>query len=192
MESLLKRKVLVLNKGWCPVKIITVRKAINLLFSEYKNGDPKAKIVSVNDFSTYTYEEWMNKKEIDLNNIIHSSNNIFEIPEIILLTRYDKIPNKSITFSKTAIFKRDEGQCMYCGIEIKNNKSIEHIIPSSRGGQTNWLNCVASCLKCNSKKSNRTPEEAGMKLLKQPYIPTYHLIQYEIRKSSCDSWKKFI
>jgi 5-methylcytosine-specific restriction endonuclease McrA len=49
---------------------------------------------------------------------------------------------------------------------------VDHVVPRSQGGQDTWLNTVASCAEDNHRKANRTPAEAGMPLLREPFEPT--------------------
>lgn len=77
------------------------------------------------------------------------------------------------------LFQRDRNLCLYCGRQFSPNElTRDHIIPASRGGDSVWENCVTACRACNQYKDDRTPEEAGMKLLAVPYIP--NLAQYLI------------
>lgn len=70
------------------------------------------------------------------------------------------------------LFRRDGNTCMYCGEQFNQERlTRDHIIPRSRGGGENWANLVAACRRCNQRKSNRTPEEAGMPLLAVPFKP---------------------
>jgi 5-methylcytosine-specific restriction endonuclease McrA len=73
---------------------------------------------------------------------------------------------------------RDNYTCCYCGSH--DELTLDHVIPRSKGGKSNFENCVASCKKCNTNKGNRTPGEACMKLLKRPYKPT--VIDFLIKK----------
>lgn len=98
-----------------------------------------------------------------------------EMPAVIRLFDFVS-PKKQIrffeSFTRQNVYERDGGRCMYCGEAVSRNKfTFDHVIPKSRGGKTNWQNIVCSCLKCNSKKDNRTPEEAHMKLIKRPVAP---------------------
>lgn len=79
-----------------------------------------------------------------------------------------------VRYSKENIILRDNGTCQYCGKKCQgNNATIDHVFPESRGGETSFLNCVLACEQCNSNKRNKTPEEAGMKLLRQPTKLTF-------------------
>jgi 5-methylcytosine-specific restriction endonuclease McrA len=98
-----------------------------------------------------------------------------EMPAVIRLLDFVN-PKKQISFfesfTRHNVYERDGGKCMYCGEPISRNKfTFDHVVPKSRGGKTNWQNIVCCCLKCNSKKDNRTPSEAGMKLIQKPFAP---------------------
>lgn len=101
----------------------------------------------------------------------------FPMPRVLRLVKYVKTAWRSIKprFSKNKLLKRDRHTCAYCG---KSATTLDHVIPRSRGGKTDWLNTVAACLKCNSKKASRTPEEANMKLRVVPFEPTWYDITH--------------
>lgn len=70
------------------------------------------------------------------------------------------------------LFVRDRFLCAYCGCKFSEEAlTRDHVHPVSRGGEDNWMNCVACCWRCNQKKGNQRPEEAGMELLFAPYVP---------------------
>jgi len=73
------------------------------------------------------------------------------------------------------LFVRDRLLCAYCGCKVKHQAlTRDHIQPISRGGEDTWMNCVACCARCNQRKGNRRPEEAGMELLFAPYVPDWN------------------
>lgn len=93
-------------------------------------------------------------------------------PAVIVLKTKVKRVWYTPRFTSKNIYERDEGQCQYCGIFVPFNEfEYEHVVPQSRGGLTNWDNIVLSCRACNQTKRDRTPEEAGMRLLKKPKRP---------------------
>jgi 5-methylcytosine-specific restriction endonuclease McrA len=97
-------------------------------------------------------------------------------------------------FRKKVLFNRDSWSCQYCGKKLTNDTAeLEHVLPSSRGGATSWLNCVAACTPCNKFKANKTPDEAGMKLIKKPSIPTA-LHFWDLHRSNVwhNDWAYFI
>jgi len=108
--------------------------------------------------------------------VIHTIDEDIPLPTVI---RYKKgvrrrYAARRVRFCRRNVFLRDQGTCQYCGVQLAYNSfDYEHIMPRSRGGATSFLNIVASCKKCNRHKGDRTPEEAGMKLLRKPVAPTY-------------------
>lgn len=185
------KKVLVLNKSWRPVTILTLEKALNKLFSEYKNGEPKAIIIDcANGFQTVTWEDWSKIKPSEDEEKLRSVNAVFRIPSVIQLTRYDKVPAKKIHYCRKIIYKRDFYTCQYCGKQPGTEElSIDHVVPRSQGGLTTWDNCVLACVKCNTKKANRTPQQANMKLLRQPKRPKFNSLKCDIKVSD---WETFL
>ena len=143
------------------------------VFSTYKSGEPKAKIIDcANDFKSYTWKDWSDIKPKHDESFISGVNAIFRIPEVIQLTRYDKIPKISICFTRKSLFQRDNFSCQYCGKKPGGSElTIDHIVPKSLGGQTTWENCVLACIKCNIKKANKNLLESNMKLLSVPTKP---------------------
>lgn len=111
---------------------------------------------------------------------------------VVLLLKYVRLPYNRLmanSVTRRAIFARDHHTCAYC--RAKENLTVDHILPQSRNGQDIWENLITSCLKCNLKKGNRTPSEAGMKLLFQPYKP-YNKISLHIHTSKVPEWQEFL
>lgn len=97
-------------------------------------------------------------------------------PKIIRFKTLDSITKqhkrKTVRFSRSDLFLRDAGTCQYCEAKLtKEESTVDHVLPRSRGGTTSWENCVLSCNSCNGKKGSKTPAEAGMRLLKSPSKP---------------------
>lgn len=186
------RKVLVLNKSWTPINTITLRETFKLLFGEHENGTPKARIIEPESYQPMTWNDWSNLRPSVNDDYIRSANLEFRIPEIILLSTYDKMPKPRVHFSRRTLFKRDNHTCQFCGKRPRNDElTIDHIVPRAQGGKTTWENCVLACYQCNSKKADRTPKQCGMKLLAEPKKP-------DLRYFKCDlthkvkSWESFL
>jgi 5-methylcytosine-specific restriction endonuclease McrA len=109
------------------------------------------------------------------------------------LEKYVKIPFKHALPSKENIVKRDNHQCQYCGKHVSTAAAtLDHIIPESRGGKNTFRNLVTACLKCNTFKADRTPEEAKMKLMNAPFTPTNsNLISKYIKYSGKEEWSRW-
>ncbi|MGW6199830.1 HNH endonuclease [Kribbella sp. NPDC055110] len=98
----------------------------------------------------------------------------FPVPRVLRLVRYVvthwRYAAGRMKYSKHGVLRRDRFRCAYCGLE--NADTMDHVQPRSRGGRTEWLNAVAAHASCNERKGNRTPSEANMPLLWQPWVPT--------------------
>ena len=134
--------------------------------------------------------------------VIHNSNITMSfangkiwLPSVIRLL--SPIPWKAhvvrIRFTRRNVIIRDDSSCQYCGQKVgKNVITIDHIMPRSRGGDTDFLNCVVSCMRCNSTKADKTPLEAGMKLLHKPKQPSFYTLYRNYLADSPDEWKLYI
>ena len=188
---LANRKVLVLNKSWQPIQVVTLERALNKVFASYSDGTPKAKIIDpVHDFSMFTWEDWSRLKPAEDELKIHTVNAVFRVPEIIQYTKYNKVPAHKITYNRRTIYRRDRYKCQYCGkAKSTSELSLDHVTPRCQGGLTTWENIVVACTECNSRKAGRTPDEAGMKLLRKPFRPKYNFLVEDVR---IDSWTAFL
>ena len=122
---------------------------------------------------------------------IRSVRDIFSYPSVIRLRRYINIPIKKVELSRKNILRRDGHQCQYCGSN-KPPLTVDHVMPRSRGGADSWENLVCACIKCNVKKGNRTPEEAGMKLMKTPRRPTHVTFIKNLGGEVDERWKPYL
>ncbi|MHC4994853.1 MAG: HNH endonuclease, partial [Planctomycetota bacterium] len=112
------------------------------------------------------------------------------IPHVVRLLGYARPRPQRVRLSRKNIFARDKNTCQYCGKAFKSAElNLDHVLPKSRGGQMRWDNIVCSCVACNTRKSNRTPREAGMKLIRKPVKPRRVTELIHIRH---DSWKHFV
>jgi len=181
--SVLDNKTLVLNRTWHPIHIATVRDAIILLFKG------AARAVCPETYQTYDFDDWLAVPP-NGHGAVHSRHLTISAPHVIVLLAYDKVPTVS-TFSKRNVFKRDKHTCQYCGKQTRA-LTIDHVTPRSRGGQSNWLNVVAACEDCNKRKADKSPEEAGMRLMCKPYKPNLNISALLQRQASVDPiWAKF-
>lgn len=190
---MLDAHVLVLNKSWIAINVATARRALALLYQGH------ARVVHPKDYSLYEFDAWCTysrrkyMQDPDCN-VVHTPHQPVIIPEVILLSMFNGFVRHEIRFSRTNIFTRDKHQCQYCGAQPeKSDLTLDHVIPRSRGGGNSWENLVLACARCNVKKSNRTPEEANMRLLKKPsaprWLPRFGL---SVRKQELNSWQRFV
>jgi len=184
--SSVTKPVLVLNRNWQAINVATVARALVMLWNE------SAKIVDPVDFQLYDWSDWSDLVPDRDEPFIQSVRMRIRIPEVIALTQFDAMPVQKVTFSRRNVFKRDKMTCQYCGKKPGSEElTIDHVIPRAQGGQSTWTNCVLACMQCNSRKADRTPEQARMKLAKEPVRPAWKPI-YADRMNRVESWSKFI
>jgi 5-methylcytosine-specific restriction endonuclease McrA len=130
---------------------------------------------------------------------------VFKLPTALVTIDYIHIPYRSAQLTKSNVLKRDRFICGYCSKQLTTSSgSIDHITPKSRwdefvrrgkdnGSYNNWKNVISSCKPCNCRKDNRTPEEAGMKLLNKPFVPSREfLVMRGVDLKTRSSWERWI
>src|SRR6184192_2587398 len=193
-NSALDASVLVLNKLFMAIHIIPVRRAFCLLCKDL------AEVVSLEDgqFTTYDFTTWREVSEYRARHFrqedddwVRTSSTAIQVPRIIRLTGYDRLPRQTVKFNRRNIFARDNNQCQYCGKKFPTSElSLDHVTPRSQGGQTTWENIVCACVKCNVRKGGRTPREAGMTLIRKPEKPKRSpMLNLKLTQGKYQSWK---
>lgn len=190
----LNEYTLVLNRGWTPVAVSRVKDSLVKLFNN------AAKIVDPHTYETFTWDEWVGRYSFPISednnddfNFIYSQKLKIRTPEVIVLNNYSKIPERKLRLTRKNLLLRDKYQCQYTGKKLNaDNATIDHIIPQSRGGKSTWENVVICSEEANSQKADKTPNEAGMKLMKKPNRPIWHPLFAVSNKKNLESWKKFL
>lgn len=121
---------------------------------------------------------------------LHSVSRAFDMPAVIKLKRYVNVPYKGVNLTRQNIFKRDNGKCQYCG--TSRDLTLDHVVPRSKGGGSNWSNLVTACKRCNARKGDNSPEKVGMKLMNQPFKPSYIMFLRDFSGFHCDEWKPYL
>lgn len=164
----MSRKVLVLNQDYSALSVCSVYKAFILLFRQ------KAEIVA--EVETLTFSSMTRQ---------------YPMPSIIRLNRYVNLPYRSgVMLSRQNIFKRDNGQCQYCG--TTKDLTLDHVMPRSRGGKSTWDNLTTACKSCNSKKGDFTPEEANLMLRNRPFKPSFVMFLRDFSGKVSDDWMLYL
>jgi 5-methylcytosine-specific restriction endonuclease McrA len=188
------QRILVLNRLWQPVNIIGVRRGFSLLCQDL------AQVIHTAEghFEILGFGGWHDYSQSnptdDPTKLIHTVRSAFLIPRVLLLRDYDRLPIREITFNRQNLFERDGHRCQYCNTTYAPKElNLDHVIPRDRGGKTSWENVVTSCIRCNSRKANRLPHEAGMHLVRRPEKPKWRPFVSSIREEQCDeSWIQFL
>lgn len=104
---------------------------------------------------------------------LHGPSASMKAPAVVRLTKGSVSTKQSVRFSRINVFTRDRFRCQYCGDKKPIRQlNYDHVVPRVKGGKTVWENIATSCYACNDRKGSRTPEQAGMKLLRKPFKPT--------------------
>lgn len=167
-QPLIQRNVLMLNQNYEPLTVCSAKRAIVLLFQG------KAEMIAAADGLH-----------------IRTSNSGYTLPSVVRLSHYRRVPYKRIMLTRKNIITRDGHRCQYCST-TRGPMTVDHIMPRTRKGADSWENMVCACVRCNNRKGDRTPEEAGMPLLKRPTRPTHiHFIQRYIGVSD-HRWRQYL
>ena len=172
--------VLLLNASYEPLAVISMRRAVSLMLRERVDA-------ATDDILT-----------------LKGMTDHLTIPKVLRLRRYISVPQRGVGWSRRGVLHRDKHRCIYCGIQAgehnkknkgsssirKNDFTIDHIRPVSRGGKNTWSNTACSCPACNQRKGSRMPHEAGMPLLWEPKMPR---VDYVVATGDIpQSWKFYL
>ena len=187
-------QTLVLNRLWQAVNVVGVERAFSLLALEH------AQVIYAEDgsFRVFDGAGWFEfSKDLEAgpgSRVIRTVNQQVMVPTVLLLRGYDRMLMQEMKFNRQNLLERDDYRCQYCGKNLPAKElNMDHVVPRDRGGGTTWENVVISCIKCNSKKSNRSPKEAGMRLLKEPKRPPRRPFMSSLYgKPMEETWTHFI
>jgi 5-methylcytosine-specific restriction endonuclease McrA len=190
--------VLVLNRNWLAIHVCSVQRAMSLLVQGL------AQVVT-DDYQTLDFNSWREVSDAlsagecfmegELRpEYLRTPNFKVRVPEVILLTSFHRVPPRAVKFNRRNIYLRDNFQCQYCGVKpVKEELTIDHINPRSRGGISEWENVVLACQRCNSKKGNQLLDLCGLKLLKPARKPHWlTIVRHSLGKHSRPTWHKFV
>ncbi len=194
MEAALDQPVLVLNRLWQAVNVIGARRAFALL----ARGHAAVVHHQEDDFRTFSLLDWIDfsiyNPPLDALETVHTVNRTIRLPRVILLTYFDKLPCKELKLTRNNVFERDRDHCQYCGHGLPREQlNLDHVIPRHYGGKTTWENIVCSCIRCNTRKANRLPHEAHMRLIRKPARPKWRpVISLVLGSHGREKWKDFL
>jgi hypothetical protein len=192
MSAVLSAPVLALNRHFAPLRVMDVKRAVSLLFTG------AAEVVDVEDrhFYTYDFSTWRELSELkaelerDRYGWVGLVGGELAAPSVIRLKNVNPRQRSRVPLSRRNIYLRDANTCQYCGQKFSTSElSLDHVIPRSRGGGSTWTNLVCACTNCNSRKAAQTPEEARMRLIRQPRaIKAAH----QLIRVQHESWTHFV
>ena len=187
-------QTLVLNRLWQAVNVVGIERAFSLLALEH------AQVIYAEDgsFRVFDGAGWFAfSKDLETapgSRVIRTVSQQVVVPTVLLLRGYDRMLMQEMKFNRQNLLERDDFRCQYCGKNFPVKElNMDHVVPRDRGGGTSWENVAISCIKCNSKKSNRSPKEAGMRLLKEPKRPPRRPFMSSLYgKPMEETWTHFI
>ncbi|MGY6559787.1 MAG: HNH endonuclease [Nitritalea sp.] len=163
----MEKRVLILNLDHTPIAVVSVQKALVLVF--------------LNKATSLSHYEALEIRTVDRS---------FRYPAVVRLDAYKNIPYRGVLLTRNNVFRRDKGQCQYCG-SVKN-LTVDHVIPRSKGGKTSWTNLITACNRCNTYKGDKKPEDVGFRLPYAPYKPTLSHFLADYAERHAMEWLPFL
>lgn len=194
MELALSQPVLVLNRLWQAVNVIGAKRAFALL----ARGHAQVVHLAEENYRVFSMLDWIDfsisNPPVSEYEGVRTVRHTIRVPRVILLSFFDKLPCKELKLTRNNVFERDKNRCQYCGrIFDRRDLNLDHVIPRHYGGKTTWENIVCSCIRCNTKKANRLPHEANMRLIRKPVRPKWRpVISLVLGQPGHEQWKDFL
>lgn len=184
---MLNTAVLVLNRHYQPIHVTSVKRAFSLLYQGV------ARAIDA-QYRLYDFGDWTALAVASQDDCIWTVSRSIKVPRVLVLTAFEKLPRTRVRFSRINIYARDEDTCQYCGRQLRRSDlNLDHVVPRSQGGRTCWENVVCSCIECNLEKGGRTPDQAGMKLRREPARPRWTpLFRGAARPQTYREWLPFL
>jgi len=180
-------RTLVLNRSWFAITTTTVRRALSLVYAD------AAQIICPTSYEVHDFTSWIDREPRNGEAVVRGVSFHLCVPEIIVLSRYDRVPKRTVAFSRRNLYRRDGYTCRYCGQRPRADElTIDHVVPRSQGGRTNWENCVLACEGCNKRKGNRSHVDAGMSLTAELTAPQWSWEEELTRGGVRPSWQRFL
>src|SRR5437016_3583017 len=206
MNILTKATVLVLNRNWQAINVRTPQEAFCMMATnvataleiEFEDSlealDSRPSTLDTRNIRPVTWDEWITLPIRDQDEAVHTVRGPIRVPTVIVAVNYARVPKKRPKLCARAIRERDDNRCQYTGELLKPEEgSLDHVVPRSRGGKDAWENLVWSSRAVNTKKGNRLPHEAGLKLLTVPSAPKELPISALIRNAhAVAEWRLFL
>jgi 5-methylcytosine-specific restriction endonuclease McrA len=189
--SNLDKQVLVLNKSWQPINVMTVQKALCMMAAD---------AATAMDFSDEGYfvpvrwKDWLALPVRAQDDGISTASRLVRVPRVIIAIQFDKVPMKRPRLSLKHLRERDNHRCAYTQRVLKPDEcSMEHVVPRSKGGATEWKNVVLADKRINNIRGNRSLEEVGLTLKIRPHVPAAKPFHETVRSNlAFPEWEFFV
>lgn len=190
LSSMVSNGVLVLNRNWLAIHVCSVERAISLLVQDL------AQVVADN-YQTFNFSSWRElsqRAEQEGARYIQAPTFRLLVPDVILLTGFHRVPPRIVKFNRRNIYVRDNYTCQYCGAKpTREELTIDHVHPKSRGGRSEWENVVLACQDCNARKGSHLLGEINMNLARPPRKPHWlTIVRHTLRGHDRPTWQKYV
>lgn len=202
-----KPLVLSLNRAWQPIGHRTVRQALVAITGGEKGDAPAVALDIVyerNADGTWNFDDpqhvmpvawadWLALPIRDFDFVINSPKQAVRVPTVIVSTQFDRMPMRQARLSRDAVFERDGGVCQYTGERVgREGGNLDHVIPRAFGGANSFDNLVWAKKEINTRKADRTPAKAGLRLIRPPRAPRPMPVAAFIRTARHPDWRHFL
>ncbi len=190
MSLLHQSVVLVLNRNWQPINTRTPAEA----FCQLATGSATALDVSGDTIRPVTWAEWLTLPVRAGDHAVQTIRGAVRVPSVIVAVNFSRVPKRRPTLNARNIRERDGNRCQYTGRVLGPGEgNLDHVVPRSRGGRDSWDNLVWAAREVNTRKGNRLPQEAGLRLLRAPVAPKEVPVTVLIRNShGVPEWELFL
>ncbi len=196
LASGLDSKVLVLNKLYTALRVVSGRRAFTLLANHVAEiiSVESGNYVSYDLTSWYDASEYQRAHEHEVHDWVTTPRLVIAVPKIIRLLGYDRFPREQVKLNRRNIYSRDANQCQYCGHFFSTKElTLDHVVPRVQGGENSWANLVCACVRCNARKGGRTPAQARLHLIRPPIKPKRNpAIALRLGSPKYQSWRAFL
>jgi 5-methylcytosine-specific restriction endonuclease McrA len=184
---MLDSRVLVLNRSYMPIHVTSARRAFSLIYQE-------AALALNEEYRTFDFAQWASLPVEGDWSSVGTLRGALRVPRVIVLVTYDRVPRRHVRYSRVNVFARDKYTCQYCGARPPRSElNLDHVVPRSLGGKTTWENVVCSCVDCNRQKGGRTPQQARLRLRRQPSRPRWTpLVSLASASARYEEWSPFL
>lgn len=168
-DILHKTTVLVLNRNWQAIHVKTPADAFCMMSTGAATG---LDVRGDDQIVPVPWGDWLKLSIRDEDHAVNTPRGPVRVPTVIVAANYGKVPLCRPRFGARGIWQRDGGVCQYTGRKLTPGEgNIDHVVPRSRGGASSWNNCVLSHREVNARKADRLPQEAGLRLIRNPTVP---------------------
>ena len=188
--SNLDKQVLVLNRSWQPINVMMVQKALSMMAADAATAFD----FSDGNFVPVKWSDWLKLPVRAEDDGIRTPSRVVRVPRVIVAVAFNKVPLKRPRLTLKHLRERDNHRCAYTQRVLKPEEcSMEHVIPKSKGGATEWRNVVLADKRINNIRGNRTLKEAGLTLKVKPFVPTARQFHESVRSNlKFPEWEFFV